>query len=217
MTLFSFFFATIPGEQLDRCDAAASSASTTRTRPGQTAALRRGLCPALADLRLGRLAARRLPAQPRSSPIPTSSSTRTQTPGEPSVSLRDRDLRFAKLDRTRPASGRLHRRRPARREPHRHRSARRLAAMRGRDASLLLSEDRTAANCTDRAARQFHARAARTGAHDRRRPAERQARGSQARGRRARLFAAAGRRISRARASRRPTSPAASRPRARTS
>ena len=58
-----------------------------------------------------------------------------QTPGEPSVSLRGRDLRFAKLDRTRPASGRPHRRRPEGREPRRHRLQRRLAAVRRRDGS----------------------------------------------------------------------------------
>ena len=136
---FSLFVATIPGEPLDRCAHRAGG----QTRGGRYLfGYAVPACGAAADGSLLGLFHRNLNVTDT-----TWWSTRTCTPGEPSLNLRGRDLRYRQARPHRPAPGRPDGRQPRRREPGR---APTCAASWLQCADLdemLLTDNRRAARC----------------------------------------------------------------------
>ena len=141
----SFFVATIPGEKLDKLTQQVLGIDN-EDETGQTARFVAGYAVPLLSFgsegSLFGIFQRNLKVTDVDLVV-----DKDQTPGEPSVSLRGRDFRFAQLDRSDLHQADLTGVRSARREPRRRGSARRLAAVR-RHHRALLTEDRVAAKCT---------------------------------------------------------------------
>jgi uncharacterized protein YjbI with pentapeptide repeats len=161
VTVFSFFFATIPGEQLDRWTQKVLGFNN-EDESGQAPRFAAGYTvPWLTFGSEGSL----LGVFQRNLIVTDTDLVvdKEQTPGEPSVSLRDRDLRYAKLDRSD-----LH-------QADLTGADLRGASLTGTDlrgawlqcadlTQLILTEDRVAANCTT-ARRANFSRAKLDGAH----------------------------------------------------
>ncbi|HML42148.1 MULTISPECIES: pentapeptide repeat-containing protein [Hyphomicrobium] len=159
--IFSFFFATIPGEQLDRTTQRMlgfNNEDEVGERPRYVAGYAVPLLTFGSEGSLLGIFKRNLEVIDTDLVV-----DKEQTPGEPSISLRDRDLRFAKLDRSD-----LH-------QADLTGADLRGASLIGADLrgawlacadamQLILTEDRQAANCTT-ARRAVFTRARLDGAH----------------------------------------------------
>lgn len=161
VSVFSFFFATIPGERLDRWTQQILGFNN-EDEAGQNSRFAAGYTvPWLTFGSEGSL----LGVFQRNLVVTDADlvADKDQTPGEPSISLRDRDLRYAKLDRTDMHQADL------------TGADLRGASLTGADlrgawlqcadlTQLVLTEDRVAANCTT-ARRANFSRAKLDGAH----------------------------------------------------